>query len=55
MLILHIAAFIVAEKREGGALVSAMFTGNQYLQLQREDASEDCWLNSPGSPLRVHR
>lgn len=41
MLILHIAAVIIAEKREGGALISAMFTGKKYLQGQPEDASEN--------------
>ena len=41
MLILHITAVIVVEKREGGALISAMFTGKKYLQGQPEDASKD--------------
>ena len=37
MLVLHIAAVIVTEKREGGALISAMFTGKKYLRGQPED------------------
>jgi len=31
MLIVHIAAVILTDKREGGAIISAMFTGRKYL------------------------
>ncbi|MFQ5644823.1 MAG: cytochrome b/b6 domain-containing protein [Thiogranum sp.] len=32
MLMLHIAAVVVTDKREGGAIISAMFTGKKYLR-----------------------
>jgi cytochrome b len=40
MLLLHIAAVIVAEKREGGAIISAMFTGKKYLSGRPRDATD---------------
>jgi len=40
MLLLHIAAVIVADKREGGAIISAMFTGKKYLSGRPRDASD---------------
>jgi cytochrome b len=38
LLVVHIAAVIVTERREGGALISAMFTGKKYLRGTPEDA-----------------
>ena len=40
MLLLHIAAVIVTDKREGGAIISAMFTGRKYLGGKPVDAAE---------------
>jgi cytochrome b len=40
MLLLHIAAVIVADKREGGAIISAMFTGKKYLSGRPRDATD---------------
>ncbi|MEA2079752.1 MAG: cytochrome b/b6 domain-containing protein, partial [Pseudomonadota bacterium] len=40
MLLLHIAAVIVTDKREGGAIISAMFTGRKYLSGKPVDAGE---------------
>ncbi|MEA3244264.1 MAG: cytochrome b/b6 domain-containing protein [Pseudomonadota bacterium] len=40
MLLLHIAAVIVTEKREGGAIISAMFTGKKYLSGRPRDATD---------------
>jgi cytochrome b len=40
MLIVHIAAVIVTDKREGGAIISAMFTGRKYLSGKPLDASK---------------
>jgi len=37
MLVLHIAAVIWTERREGGGLISAMFTGKKYLHSSPED------------------
>jgi len=39
MLLLHIAAVIVTEKKEGGAIISAMFTGKKYLSGRLLDAT----------------
>jgi cytochrome b len=40
MLVVHIAAVIVTDKREGGAIISAMFTGRKYLSGKPLDASK---------------
>jgi len=40
MLLLHIGAVIVTEKREGGAIISAMFTGKKYLSGRPRDAAD---------------
>jgi len=40
MLLLHIAAVIVTDKREGGAIISAMFTGKKYLRGSPRDATD---------------
>jgi cytochrome b len=40
MLLLHIAAVIVTDKREGGAIISAMFTGRKYLSGHPRDAAD---------------
>jgi cytochrome b len=40
MLLLHIAAVIVTDKREGGAIISAMFTGKKYLSGRPQDATD---------------
>lgn len=38
LIVLHITAVIITERREGGALISAMFTGKKYLRGRPEDA-----------------
>jgi len=40
LLILHITAVILADKREGGAIISAMFTGRKYLSGKPLDAGK---------------
>lgn len=40
VIILHIAAVIVTEVREGGSMISAMFTGKKILSQQPKDESD---------------
>ncbi len=47
MIVLHIVAVVVTELREGGTLVSAMFTGRKIVQGQAVDAPDQVAGKSP--------
>ncbi|HFD80579.1 MAG TPA: cytochrome b/b6 domain-containing protein [Gammaproteobacteria bacterium] len=40
MLVVHIGAVILSDSREGGAIISAMFTGRKYLRGKPVDAAD---------------
>lgn len=47
MIVIHIVAVVVTEIREGGSLVSAMFTGRKIVAGQPTDASESAADEAP--------
>ena len=55
MLVLHIAAAVVAEFKEGGAIISAMFTGRKFHRRLPVDSIEERAETAATEPERDAR